>query len=217
MRMIAERLAALAVVLGLAAGFCGASPIMVNPSFETGDLTGWSATGMSVVSGIASDGQYSDMATPAEWSRLPGQYWQGQSTMSQTITWEPEITQFSFDIKTANFYYSFCWIYLGYSSGGITSTSFNLGNLSTSVSPAPDGFTRYTVDISGNTDDITDNPDGGAVSFEIDPDLGSLTDPTLSPAPEFYIDNIQFLTPEPATLSLLALGGLAILRKRATR
>jgi hypothetical protein len=218
MRKIAERLTALAVVLGLAAGFCGASPIMVNPSFETGDLTGWSATEMAVVRGIASDGQYSLMANPS-WSRLPyATDWQSQCDFSQTLTWAPGVTQFSFDIKTANFDASICWIGVGsLNNGSLFQNSFTIDNLPTSVSAAPDGFTRYTCDISGHTDYVTDSPDGGAVLFGIILDLASPTDPALTPAPEFYIDNIQFSTPEPATLSLLALGGLAILRKRVRR
>lgn len=46
-----------ALLLGVFATFCQAAPIMPNPSFETGDLTGWSEPDhMTVASGPASDG-----------------------------------------------------------------------------------------------------------------------------------------------------------------
>lgn len=220
MRKIAERLTALVVVVCVVAGFCGASPIIDNASFETGDLTGWSATNIGVVGDVASDGECSVKANPS-WIQLPEPGlptpWIWYSDLSQTLTFSAGVTGFSIDVRSANYDSSQCSIVLGGISGDINYFSPVAGpgavNLLVDVSPVSDGFTRYTYDVSGYIDYITDNPGGGQVEFRIEAGGDSMTNPTGSPLPEFYVDNIQFITPEPASLSLILLGGLALLRR----
>ena len=69
-----------------------------------------------------------------------------------------------------------------------------------------DGVQEYTMFLPGNFE-----PGAYALSFRLDP-YTAIDSSVL-------IDNVAtgFVTPEPATLSLLAFGGLAVLRRRRKR
>jgi len=63
----------------------------------------------------------------------------------------------------------------------------------------PGGFTNDLKYLGGSLDGVGDSGYAGFSQWAVD---------------EAYIDNVLLQTPEPATLSLLALGGLALLRRR---
>jgi hypothetical protein len=121
----------------------------------------------------------------------------------------------------------------GYATAGITLTDTNLnGGSLTGTYP---GAKAYRAFYNGNTDfanlvssftvpatDSTTNSERGPVSGMTTisgtvTSIASSFDFDLSPQDLASGTSTFYLTPEPATLSLLALGGLAVLRRRARR
>jgi hypothetical protein len=210
------RLLLLVVLLGLLPSLSQAAPILINPSFETGDFTGWDSLmlpdHMKIVSGTTSEGTCY-LTAEVNWMHLANTHgmpsWHWQAGCWQSLTVPLGINQMSVDVRAVGFDqldpFS-TW------SVAITETisleeigiAVDVPKYAQTAAPAPNGFTRYTVDISGiapfNRVSISIVAAGNAYAIPSGPI-------------EFSVDNIQFL-PEPGTLALLTAGGCLGLRTR---
>ena len=102
---------------------------------------------------------------------------------------------------------------------GVGDTSDYAASFNTKVTgmdtpkPAGDIILQYVVDLTANTVVAKNN---GAVQFTADISglsLPTMTDMVINTTKRIYIDDIG-VTPEPATMVLLSLGGLALIRRR---
>ncbi len=202
----------LSLVLALAAPATVARGDIVNPSFETGDVTGWTGMGPDgfVIAGDGgSDGDHYLSAT-AHWAKLPpvpgvggSGVWHWQANASQVLDVPAWATAFSVDVRTD-----------GCDQWGVLLTQtismqlvFPLGMVHPTRTPstlAPNGFMRYTIDISAAS-----GLENVVLSI-----CGSGNAAVLSADPvEFSVDNLQFI-PEPATLAFLGGSFILLLRRR---
>lgn len=200
--------------IGFVLGFVfPASPAgagIVNPSFETGDLSGWLGSNLGAIAGAesesgASDGNYCFSATdhpdPHPLDPVPGS--------GEVFNWNAGLMQV-FDLRVWENILSVdirsdpnCWaiitlVEMG-ESGPIGPV---IDILAGTNSPAPTGFTRYVADISSLA--------GHNVRLEID-----LSGPDGTPD-KISVDNVM-IVPEPAMLSLLCGGGVGIVLKNKRR
>ena len=186
---------------------------IVNPSFETGDLSGWEIPSVIVVtvfqefstaSGNASAGTWYLTATSPETYVPPTPLWPEPiwgAAITQTFSVPSWATMFSIDVRNEG-----CqdWsVLLTHTTGGPTNVIIDVMiEVSEGVaSSAANGFTRYTVDVSeaAGLDDVLLN-----ISASSDPELSAT----------FSVDNVT-IVPEPTTLALLLFGlSLTSLRKR---
>lgn len=202
----------LSLVLALAAPATVARGDIVNRSFETGDFTGWTGMGLGgfVVAGDGgSDGDHYLSAT-ADWTLLPkvpgvggSGTWHWQVNASQVLDVPAWATAFSVDVRTD-----------GCDQWGVALTQtismqsvLLLGEVYPTRTPstlAPNGFMRYTIDISAaaGLEGIVLSICGGGDSAVLP------ADPV-----EFSVDNLQFI-PEPATLAFLGGSFILLLRRR---
>ena len=202
--------------LAISRGYAQAG--IVNPSFETGDLTGWNSLPLSLSSGFViaeggSDGSYY-MTASVNWLYIPPQgapnpmpaMWQWQSSAYQLFTVPANATTLTVDIKTQGMELGQWGVGLTHSADGMSIDFFAvIDDYSPAPVPVANGFMRYSIGISAAAG--MDNVGISIVANETVPSIP--TEPI-----EFSIDNIQ-IVPEPATLLLLALGGLMMLRRRA--
>jgi hypothetical protein len=206
----------LVVLLGHLPSLSQAAPILINPSFETGDFTGWDSSmlpdHMKIVSGTASEGTCY-LTAEVNWMHLEDTYglpsWHWQAGCWQALTVPPGINQMSVDVRAVGFDQSDRFSNWGVALTGTISLEeigmmVGVPRYAQTTAPAPNGFTRYTVDISGisafNRVSISIFAGGDAYAIPSGPI-------------EFSVDNIQFL-PEPGTLALLTAAGCLGLRSR---
>jgi hypothetical protein len=194
----------------------------VNPSFETGDFTGWlpqispetSGPNMRVVGGDATDGGYYASADVKWYNTHDALYtrcWAWGCGYSQELTIPSGTVSMTVDVRSIGFdeQSNSSWDIVLLASDADRSFSANVDSQSLAYTLLPNGFRRYTVDISGASDfdSIGLSIGAGGQSYDEACPVG----PT-----EFSVDNFQFV-PEPASLSLLILGSLAIWRQRRIR
>jgi len=166
---------------------------IVNPSFETGDMTGWEVPWEGeflVADDGGSDGTFYLRVVP-DWSFLPNQnewYWQAQA-YQHTITIPSWATTFSVDIRDNGLDLAHCGVSLSRDEPSHFYRSAKYG----STSPAPNGFTRYTVDVS---------PYAGFEGAVITIIVGLYAAECPEDPVPFEVDNFLF-APEPATLAVV--------------
>ena len=193
--------AAASCVLGAPAG--RADPI-VNPSFETGDTTGWNLGRTRAIMEVVTEGGASDGAYCFRGRKdpkptnppPPGAEW--RVLIDQVLLKPSWATKFSIDVRCG----AECTF-----NGGIDAAVpgwpivwESISILSGVSSPAPNGFTRYTIDITPLT----------GVFWVIGFDMRGPWEGDGM----VHVDNFQFI-PEPGVLALLAGGAcLCALRRR---
>ena len=193
---------------------CQASPIMTNASFETGDFSGWNLMlqpdHMNVVTGTASDGQYYATAD-IQWmyhnsDGIPAHFsWQAGCWTEIAVP--VGVTKMSFDVRATSFNGSqmYEWT-LGLSGGTQLQFMRNTIHSPLTLESLSNGWTRYTMDITGA--DAFESIFVSVIASGTAYDRVPIEDST-----EFSIDNFVF-TPEPATMLLLFAGGVAMLKQR---
>jgi hypothetical protein len=212
-------------ILGAVVCVAQASPIVTNPSFETGDLTGWDAftpKNMNVVEGSASDGTHY-LTADIQWTHttdwmnvgntvVPVDAWTWEASCYQRISVASVVGQFSVDIRTSAVPAGCVWSVALFSEGNPIYL-FSMPSIVLPGEPdpvvmtsAPNGFTRYTGTF----------PDASAYEW-IDIQITASGHVFEMPAfvAEFSVDNIQ-ITPEPSTMLVLAIGAAILRRNRRT-
>jgi len=204
----------LSIVLALAVSATIASADVVNPSFETGDLTGWrlntpSPGGFVVAGDGGSDGDHYLTAT-ADWVYCPpapgigGLFtWSWQVSAGQTVTAPAWDTALYVDVRVDgcdNWHVMLTQTISFDCISMITVASAKM----TDDSPAPNGFRRYTVDVSRFA---------GMGNISLDFAAGGYADTVPSDPIEFSVDNLRFV-PEPATLAFLTCASSLLLGTR---
>jgi hypothetical protein len=195
---------------------------IINPSFETGDLTGWALNFVDnfVVADGGTDGGHCLTAT-VNWMLMPPipqggslSSWHWQCGVSQLLSVPAGATTLTVDVRTRGVAPEDWWVGLahGVITGDIgdpTSSAYIDFFASTDPRvnagvPVGGGFVRYTLDISGAA-----GMDNVGLCIGAGADASSVpTEPV-----EFSVDNIQ-IVPEPATVALLAAGGLLLVGRR---
>ena len=195
---------AVALVLAIAFPVSFARAELINPSFETGDLTGWLAGKRLAIAwpestSGASDGVYCFSATydPQGIIVVPGtgaEPWSVRLTQWFALpTW---VTALSIDVRSGEE----CAAAATLSEMGATGPTGTIIDILAGVaSPAPSGFTRYTVEVSALA----------GCDVRLDIELSGIFG---NPA-TISVDNVV-LIPEPTALALLVFGGLAIFGRR---
>jgi hypothetical protein len=209
------RLLLLAFAAAMIAGNAHAG--IINPSFETGDLTGWNITlGRPIVGHGGTDGEHYLTAT-VMWMRWPSvdgdptpPTWGWNCGLSQTLSVPVDATTLTFDVRTCGLAPGGWTFQLMHMTMDIMDTLPNIdffasNNYAVGAGvPVGGGFVRYTLDISGaaglDNVELWIGASGSTYSFPTDP-------------VEFSIDNIQII-PEPGTVALLAAGGLLLVGRR---
>lgn len=195
---------------------------IINPSFETVDLTGWNINFVDnfVVADGGTDGEHCLTAT-VNWTLLvrsiPGNplppIWHWQCNLWQQFSVPADATTLTFDVRTCGVAPEEWLVALTHivTTGNIdgelelvidffTTPKYMVG----AGVPVGGGFVRYTLDISGAA-----GMDNVGLSIGARGDAYSVpTDPV-----EFSVDNFQII-PEPATVALLAAGGLLLVGRR---
>jgi len=219
------RLLLLAFAAAMIAGNAHAG--IINPSFETGDLTGWALNFVDnfVVADGGTDGEHCLTAT-VNWTLLvrsiPGNplppIWHWQCGAWQTFSVPADATTLTFDVLTRGVAPEDWFVGLMHSVitgdiGDPTSSAYidffaSKKDVFDAGVPVGGGFVRYTLDIRGAA-----GMENVGLSILAGGDASSVpTDPV-----EFSVDNFQII-PEPATVALLAAGGLLLAgRRRAPR
>ena len=201
--------------IALAATQAGAA--LINPGFETGDATGWQSyiDDFAVVSDGASEGSHY-LTALVDWQFFPGvpglggsAGWQWHAGADQTFNVPAWATWMSVDIRAAGVDPGCGGVHLMHStSDGLSIDFFAIVKCDGTPSlPAPNGFRRYMIDISGAA---------GLENVEISVSAKGSAAPTPEPPEgfiEFSVDNFQ-IVPEPAMLALVALGGAGMLLQR---
>ena len=191
---------------------------IVNPSFETGDLTGWDMyppDHMLVASGSASDGTYY-LTADVEWAyqeSSPFGPWFWSAECRQEIQLSPRDDRLSVDIRTVGYdmqSLSFWVSTAGQVTGGNPGQPAGVIKLipenAIATAAAPSGFTRYTIDISEFAT--------FSLIAQITISAWDRADSVPAGPVEFSVDNFQ-VTPEPATILLLTIAGGVLLRRRS--
>lgn len=187
--------------------------LMVNPGFETGDLSGWTGSNATVVSGIAHSGNYSAKVTDVlagglfgyvDQYPVGGSWAAGIASPGETVTVSTWLMSDPQDpihtVQTVGILVSF-WGMAG-----------------------PAWTQQYA--ISPNILDGTQTPGvwkQGSFSLEVSEDYSSdvyvevmlwCMDNGPVSGGTVYSDDWSVTIPEPATMSLLGLGLLGVLRRR---
>jgi hypothetical protein len=213
------RLVLLAFAAAMIAGNAHAG--IINPSFETGDLTGWTLNFLDnfVVAEGGTDGGHCLTAT-VNWTVVPPfpeggsmPSWHWQCGVGQTFSIPGDATRLTFDVRTCGVAPGGWMIALMHS---VTTSNIDAvpndyvdffatqKNIVGAGVPVGGGFVRYTLDISGAA-----GMDNVWLSISATGDAYSVpTEPV-----EFSVDNFQII-PEPATVALLAAGGLLLVVRR---
>jgi hypothetical protein len=190
---------------------------IVNPSFETGDMTGWEDGPITDTFAIAvggSDGSYC-ITTPENANWMPAwtsthqtsvEYWHRLTNVYQQLAVPANATTMTFDVRVTGADPCSWSLSLTHTISPelIESLDINSNDPQVPVS-APNGFSRYTFDIS---------PFAGMTNVSLCVSASQQATVIPTEPVEIRFDNLQ-IAPEPATLSLLALGGLLMLRRRA--
>jgi hypothetical protein len=171
----------------------GGEPTLQNFSFETGDFTAWVHSGLSVRhagDGNATDGSYYAASDPNR-----------DATLSQAFTMPEGTTELAFDAAygLVNVDFSARLYAIGDEEHAINL----LGGVNRGLGWFDSRYwSRITTDVSplAGQDVI--------IEFSIGK---SVTNPPV------VIDNIQFPSPEPATMILLAAGGACLAARRGGR
>lgn len=198
------------LVLAIAFPVSFARAELINPSFETGDLTGWDLSfldGFSVTDDGGSDGDHY-LAASVDWTWIPmgslgvpgvpGWHWQAGAHQYFTVpSWA---THMSVDIRAIGCDLARYGAVLTHTAGPeLIDLFINLTKAGDS-SPAPNGFTRYICDIRAAA-----GLENVVLSISAWDDAAAIpADPVV-----FNVDNFQII-PEPAALALLVFGGLPI-------
>lgn len=208
----------LALSLGVLQGTVQAD---YTESFESGDLSGWNADDLNgsvgtVNTSLASDGTYgysNTFVVPATWA--------GWGTHSITSLGDvrpilnPGATSLVVDVYS-NWDNPNSWGAYSNTINLIVNYEGTWSNLSpTSGSFTNGSFATFTFDISGHAAAMT-NPALGYSQFQIAWLLGTWDNSAAAGNQTFAVDNIRIVQPipEPASLSLLGLAGLAAIRRR---
>jgi hypothetical protein len=215
------RLLLLAFAAAMIAGNAHAG--IINPSFETGDLTGWNINFVDnfVVAGGGTDGGHCLTAT-VNWTPVPPvpgvgplSSWHWQCSVGQIFSLPAGATTLTVDVRTRGVAPEE-WLvalihivtpgYIDYPGDFSIDFLTKQKDMVGAGVPVGGGFVRYTLDISGaaGMDNVTLSFCAGADAYSVP------TDPI-----EFSVDNIQII-PEPATVALLAAGGLLLVGRRGT-
>ena len=187
-------LVAVAVLVALA----GHSPAdIINPSFETGDFTGWTTQGdCTVQTGGASHGNHwALLSAQADFFDANGD----ESILTQTFTLPLGVPYYQADL-------------LYTAPGGSSDLSATMalsGNPGSAISfysgtetALPSGWKRYTIDASGFAGQPVE------VRFRIWAGPGVLATQR--------VDNLGPI-PEPSTLALVVIGGVAFILRKVRR
>jgi len=168
---------------------------ILNPSFETGDFTGWShLASWTINADGGSEGQhYAHLVSPVTDYPPTGDFvwlewgeWTSILTQAFTIpSWAQDI---AIDVRNAGLNVSVRLIY-GFEDGELPTNSLCLTDQSPTL--APNGFSRYAADIS----------DYAGLNARINIDVGYTGIPS-QPA-EVAVDHVN-ITPEPCTFGLIA-------------
>ena len=196
-----------------------ADAALINPGFETGDVTGWQSyiDDFAVVSDGASEGSHY-LTALVDWQFLPGvpgiggsAGWHWQAGAHQIFSVPAWATWMSVDIRAEGADPAHCGVGLTHATADGLGIDIDFGATvhleDTPSVPAPNGFRRYMIDISGAA---------GMDNVGISVWAAGSAPPTSEPPEgsiEFSVDNIQIL-PEPATLALVGLGGAGMLARR---
>lgn len=180
---------------------------LINPGFETGDLTGWfgyrsifSRVWLESASG-PSEGIYCFNVTyDPTFAPLPGPgLYNWDSGLMQNVALEPWQDTFSIDIRSdEDCTASVTLVEMG--EAGPLGDPIDI--LAGTTSSAPNGFTRYTTDVG----DLA----GRLVRLDI-----NLSGPSGDPS-VVSVDNVQII-PDPCTLVLLGAGSLAMIAPHKRR
>ena len=210
------RLLLLAFAAAMIAGNAHAG--IINPSFETGDLTGWDLTygDTFLVADGGTDGEHCLTATVYWTPPIPEgdslSSWHWQCNLGQKLSVPDDATRLTVDVRTRGVAPEDWWVAVvhGVISGDLGDPN-RIAYIDFFAStdprvdagvPVGDGFVRYTLDISGaaGMDNVTLSIGGGAFAVPTDP-------------VEISVDNFQII-PEPSTVALLAAGGLLLVGRR---
>jgi len=179
---------------------------IINPSFETGDLSGWVFLPgpWSVGSGGGSEGlHYATLVSPPA-PDLGGyliEHGGWAATIEQVFTLPVSAETLSVDVWTdEDMYVTIDLAKADYSS------MLHIEITQGTVSEAPNGFTRYLADVSAYA----------GLSVRLTMNGGSTEAPPYvlgaeAPPPKYvFFDNVQ-VSPEPATLTLVVAGASFLL------
>ena len=202
---VAAVVAAGCAVLALAAERAQAG--IINPSFETGDLTGWTAlASWTILADGGSDGQhYATVRSPdTDYPQSDDYMWlqpQGWVTIiSQVFCMPAWAEKLSLDVRNQGLRLN-AYLY-PYESDELPTQRIDI--IDGAMSPASNGFTRYVADVSDYVE--------LRVRLEVNVGQDYVPAEHLSVA----LDNIRIL-PEPGTFALLSAWGLASVIRRFKR
>jgi hypothetical protein len=177
---------------------------IINPDFETGDFTGWSHLASWAINadGGSSGPHYAHLVSPVtDYPPTGDVIWveEGRwiSILSQTFSIPSWAQDIAIDVRNAGLNVS-VRIYYGFEDGELPTKSLCLTDQSPTV--APNGFSRYAVDIT----------DYAGLNARIDIEAG----PAGIPHAEVAVDHVN-ITPEPCTFALIgACVGIIYIRGR---
>ena len=184
--------------------------LITNPGFETGDLTGWLALGLSGSSTITVEGTDNGPSAAGTHDAFENNQAEALGLTLQQTTANGSATAgtvyYSYDLKLGTAAVGgvfFVEIFAQNSVGAVIGGSGLLGNYT------PANWTTYSGSFvaPANTDHLT-------IQFEAN------TGAAAGSVSSMHVDNVdlhQAVVPEPATLSLVGLGLLGVLMARRSR
>jgi len=201
-----------ASVMVLAFGVSTAHADVVNGSFESGDLTGWTSSSFEIAADGGSHGMFYAMTRspgvpppPPPEPGLPPIEW--SANISQEVTVPPWATAMAIDLRNdgfpaASFGAGVTHAHEGV-GGGLIIDFFASFTRDGVAEPVGHGFTRYTLDISGAA-----GLDGLG--------LGIWAGGPWDVPATFSVDNVTFV-PGPTATGILLFAGLPLICRRRRR